>query len=133
MVARKYDYNYEFNGIERTREREQRKAEQRQRRLKVLRNRALVILACLLGTYFLAVLRSEYLFTQTTKLGEMKKIEAELLLKTAQAKIAVEQLNGPTRITAIAQNKLGMQVARNNIYVQSGRNKIAYDGYAYAR
>lgn len=51
----------------------------------------------------------------------------------SEERIVVEQLKGPERITSIAEKQLGMQVARNNIYVKADKGKIAYDGYAYAK
>ena len=55
------------------------------------------------------------------------------MLENSEERIVVEQLKGPERITYIAENQLGMQVARNNIYVKADKGKIAYDGYAYAK
>lgn len=46
------------------------------------------------------------------------------LFLIAELKIEVETLKSPARITGIAQANLGMQVARNNIYVQADSRKI---------
>jgi cell division protein FtsL len=40
-------------------------------------------------------------------------------MKNNELRIQVEELKGPERITSIAEKKLGMSVARSNIYVKA--------------
>ena len=77
--------------------------------------------------------RSECLISKSNELVALKQQEAALMLENSEERIVVEQLKGPERITSIAEKQLGMQVARNNIYVKADKGKIAYDGYAYAK
>ena len=49
----------------------------------------------------------------------MRQEETMLINKNSELKIEVEQLKGPERIIGLAEQNLGMQVARNNIYVKA--------------
>ena len=86
---------------------------------KLFRRRLLVSLAVLLTVYTLAVVRSETLVRSGNNLINLKTKEAELIMKNNELKIQVEELKGPERITSIAEKKLGMSVARSNIYVKA--------------
>ena len=92
-----------------------------------------MVAGILLATYFACVVRSECLISKSNELVALKQQEAALMLENSEERIVVEQLKGPERITSIAEKQLGMQVARNNIYVKADKGKIAYDGYAYAK
>jgi cell division protein FtsL len=86
---------------------------------KLFRRRLLVSLAVLLTVYTLAVVRSETLVRSGNNLINLKNKEAELIMKNNELRIQVEELKGPERITSIAEKKLGMSVARSNIYVKA--------------
>ena len=86
---------------------------------KLFRRRLLVSLAVLLTVYALAVVRSETLVRAGNNLIGLKEREAALIMKNNELKIQVEELKGPERITSIAEKKLGMSVARSNIYVKA--------------
>ena len=90
-------------------------------------------LVCLLAFYLVSVIRSEAYVSNSNNLVSLKQQESALISHNAELKIEVETLKSPARITGIAQANLGMQVARNNIYVQADSKKNLYDGYAYAK
>ena len=92
---------------------------------------ALVIVGiiCYLG----CVMLSEAYVSKTTMLVNMKQQEEKLLTKNSALKINVDKLSSPARITGLATSELNMVTARSNIYVQADGDKIAYDGYAYAK
>ena len=135
MLARKYDeFAWEINEEQQyTGERVDREYKPRQHNYKLLRRRVFVVAAIVLVTYFACVVRSEFLISRSNELIALKQQEAALIMENSEERIVVEQLKGPERITSIAEKQLGMQVARNNIYVKADKGKIAYDGYAYAK
>ena len=136
MLARKYDeYAWEINEEEQQyTERQMARAQKpKQHNYKLLRRRVFVVASIVIATYFACVVRSECLISKSNELVALKQQEAALMLENSEERIVVEQLKGPERITYIAENQLGMQVARNNIYVKADKGKIAYDGYAYAK
>lgn len=135
MLARKYDeYAWEINEQQQYTERQTARAQKpKQHNYKLLRRRVFVVASIVIATYFACVVRSECLISKSNELVALKQQEAALMLENSEERIVVEQLKGPERITYIAENKLGMQVARNNIYVKADKGKIAYDGYAYAK
>ena len=135
MLARKYDeYAWEINEERQYTERQTARAQKpKQHNYKLLRRRVFVVASIVIATYFACVVRSECLISKSNELVALKQQEAALMLENSEERIVVEQLKGPERITYIAENKLGMQVARNNIYVKADKGKIAYDGYAYAK
>ena len=55
------------------------------------------------------------------ELLQLERQEQQLIAKNNELKIEVEQLKGPERIIGLAQQRLGMNVARSNIYVKSGQ------------
>ena len=122
MLARKYDeYAWEVEEQQENTVRQTAYVKRpKQRNLKLMRRRIAVVAGILLATYFACVVA-------------LKQQEAALMLENSEERIVVEQLKGPERITSIAEKQLGMQVARNNIYVKADKGKIAYDGYAYAK
>ena len=131
MLARKYDeYAWELEEQQENTVRQTAYVKRpKQRNLKLMRRRIAVVAGILLATY----LRSECLISKSNELVALKQQEAALMLENSEERIVVEQLKGPERITSIAEKQLGMQVARNNIYVKADKGKIAYDGYAYAK
>lgn len=132
MLARQYDnYAWEENEYSAPVETKVRKVKKVD--YKLLRRRAAVLVLLVIGVYFAAVVRSESLVRTGDSLVALKQQEGMLMLKNAEAKIEVEALKGPERITTLAEKKLGMTVARNNIYVKADSRKVAYDGYAYAK
>ena len=136
MLARKYDeYAWEINkGEQQYTERQMARAQKpKQHNYKLLRRRVFVVASIVIATYFACVVRSECLISKSNELVALKQQEAALMLENSEERIVVEQLKGPERITYIAETQLGMQVARNNIYVKADKGKIAYDGYAYAK
>lgn len=135
MLARKYyEYAWEINEEQQYTERQMARAQKpKQHNYKLLRRRVFVVASIVIATYFACVVRSECLISKSNELVALKQQEAALMLENSEERIVVEQLKGPERITSIAEKQLGMQVARNNIYVKADKGKIAYDGYAYAK
>ena len=135
MLARKYDeYAWEINEEQQYTEMRMARAQKpKQHNYKLMRRRVFVVASIIIATYFACVVRSECLISKSNELVALKQQEAALMLENSEERIVVEQLKGPERITYIAENQLGMQVARNNIYVKADKGKIAYDGYAYAK
>lgn len=131
MLAEKYQNDYAWN-TERITVQEKH-LKKKAAGFKRIRQQVLLLGACFLVLYLLSVVRSEVLFTGTGNLLTLKQQENLLVSSNAELRIEVEQLKSPERISGIAQNVMGMQVARNNIYVQASGQKTAYDGYAYAR
>ena len=126
MLARKYD-NYaweerEYQEVEQPRQQKQIDTDPYRR----LRNRFMIFAVAVLATYLLSVVRSEAMVTHGSHLVSLRKQESMLINKNNELKIEVEQLKGPERIIGLAEQNLGMSVARNNIYVQSlgQRNNI---------
>ena len=119
MLARKYD-NYaweerEYQEVEQPRQQKQIDTDPYRR----LRNRFMIFAVAVLATYLLSVVRSEAMVTHGSHLVSLRKQESMLINKNNELKIEVEQLKGPERIIGLAEQNLGMSVARNNIYVQS--------------
>ena len=85
-----------------------------------------------LATYLLSVVRSEAMVTYGSELVSMRKLETQLINKNNELKIEVEQLKGPERIIGLAEQHLGMSVARNNIYVKALDKKNNMNSLAVA-
>lgn len=121
MLARKYDNS----AWERQAETEKQQPAPRklpgQESYKVLRNRLFFMLGIVLVTYFIVVVRSESMVVYGNQLVQLQKQEAQLISKNNELKIEVEQLKGPERIIGLAEQRLGMSVARSNIYVKSAQ------------
>lgn len=119
MLARKYE-NYAWNeqqedeGILQTAHREIYESDPH----KLLRRQLGIVLAIILTTYFISVVRSEVQVQYGKQLLTMQQQEQELISKNNELKIEVEQLKGPDRIIGLAEQYLGMSVARNNIYLK---------------
>lgn len=122
MLARKYD-NYAWQ----EQPAEQYEAPQLVRRrrrkpdkMKLIRSGLFKILAVVMVAYFAMVLRSEAMVQCSNELVSLQKQEAQLINQNNELRIEVEQLKGPERIIGLAEQRLGMSVARSNIYVRAG-------------
>ena len=132
MLARKY-HNYsweerEYQEVEQPRQQKQIDTDPYRR----LRNRFMIFAVAVLATYLLSVVRSEAMVTHGSHLVSLRKQESMLINKNNELKIEVEQLKGPERIIGLAEQNLGMSVARNNIYVQSLGQKNNINSLAVA-
>lgn len=103
---------------ERIQERKRIKEQERQERMAVVRKYVSLTLMVIMGTYAAIVFRSEAYASIGHQLVTMKQEEKLLRSKNEELKIEVEELKGPTRIIRLAEQRLGMSVARSNIYVQ---------------
>ncbi len=121
MLARKYD-NYAWQERE-----ELQQPERRQRRKpdtrRVLRNRIFLVALTVLVAYLVTVVRSEYMVQNGSQLVSLQKQEAQLISQNNELRIEVEQLKGPERIIGLAEQRLGMSVARSNIYLKAAQNQ----------
>ena len=137
MLARKYD-NYAWEEQEQYQEQYQ-ELEQPKQQPKInidpnrrLRNRFMYFAVLVLATYLLSVVRSEAMVTYGSQLVSMRRLETQLINKNNELKIEVEQLKGPERIIGLAEQHLGMSVARNNIYVKALGQKNNVNSLAVA-
>ena len=132
MLARKYDsYAWEEQQYE--------EVQQPQRHKKIntdpyrqLRNRFMIFAVVVLATYLLSVVRSEAMVNYGSQLVSLRKQETQLINKNNELKIEVEQLKGPERIIGLAEQHMGMSVARSNIYVQALDKKNNVNSLAVA-
>ena len=138
MLARKYD-NYAWEEQEYQEYQQYQEAPQLRQQEKVntdpyrgLRNRFMFFAVVVLATYLLSVVRSEAMVTYGSELVSMRKLETQLINKNNELKIEVEQLKGPERIIGLAEQHLGMSVARNNIYVKALEQKNNMNSLAVA-
>ena len=132
MLAKKYD-NYAWQEpVENEREQTEYKRAPRPHfdSRSVLRNRIIMILAVIFATYLVVVVRSEAMVAYGNRLVEMQQQEAQLINKNNELKIEVEQLKGPDRIIGLAEQRLGMNVARSNIYVKSAQTPNKGNSFA---
>lgn len=132
MLARKYD-NYAWE------EQQQTEVSQPVRQKKIntdpyrrLRFRVMLVAAVILGTYLLTVFRSEAMVQYGSQLVGLRQQEARLIEKNNELKIEVEQLKGPERIIGLAEQRLGMSVARSNIYVKAAGQKNSGNTFTVA-
>lgn len=88
--------------------------------MKLIRSGLFKILAVVMVAYFAMVLRSEAMVQCSNELVSLQKQEAQLINQNNELRIEVEQLKGPERIIGLAEQRLGMSVARSNIYVKAG-------------
>ena len=138
MLARKYD-NYAWEEQEYQEYQQYQEAPQLRQQEKVntdpyrgLRNRFMFFAVVVLATYLLSVVRSEAMVTYGSELVSMHKLETQLINKNNELKIEVEQLKGPERIIGLAEQHLGMSVARSNIYVKALGQKNNVNSLAVA-
>ena len=92
----------------------------------------MIFAVAVLATYLLSVVRSEAMVTYGSELVSLRKQETALINKNNELKIEVEQLKGPERIIGLAEQHLGMSVARNNIYVKALEQKNNMNSLAVA-
>lgn len=122
MLARKYD-NYAWQDMpvqnEEFRQPLQKPVKKPDYR-RLWRNRITIFAMIVISTYLAVVVRSEAMLQLGNQLVIMQQQEAQLINKNNELKIEVEQLKGPERIIGLAEQQLGMSVARSNIYVQAG-------------
>ena len=119
MLARKYDnYAWQQQSEELPRER---RAPRRQGDNQAALGRAIITAVIILAAYMLVVWRSEAVVVSSQQLLALEKQEQQLVAKNNELKIEVEQLKGPERIIGLAEQQLGMSVARSNIYVKSAQ------------
>ena len=132
MLARKYDsYAWEEQQHEEVQQpRQQKKVNTDPYRQ--LRNRCMIFAVAILATYLLSVVRSEAMVHYGSQLVSLRKLETQLINKNNELKIEVEQLKGPERIIGLAEQHLGMSVARSNIYVQALGKKNNVNSLAVA-
>ena len=132
MLARKYDsYAWEEQQHEEVQQpRQQKKVNTDPYRR--LRNRFMIFAVAILATYLLSVVRSEAMVHYGSQLVSLRKLETQLINKNNELKIEVEQLKGPERIIGLAEQHLGMSVARSNIYVQALGKKNNVNSLAVA-
>ena len=132
MLARKYDsYAWEEQQHEEVQQpRQQKKVNTDPYRQ--LRNRVMIFAVAILATYLLSVVRSEAMVHYGSQLVSLRKLETQLINKNNELKIEVEQLKGPERIIGLAEQHLGMSVARSNIYVQALGKKNNVNSLAVA-
>lgn len=127
MLARDYSYKTPWE-LEREaalreeqiriQERKRLKEQEKQERLAVIRKCVSLTVMVVMGTYAAIVFRSEAYASVGHQLVTMKQEEKLLRSQNEELKIEVEELKGPTRIIRLAEQRLGMSVARSNIYVQ---------------
>ncbi len=133
MLARKYD-NYaweeeqELQEIEQPVRRRTYKVDPRRR----LRNELCCFAAVVLAVYFVNVVRSENMVQIGNQLVSLQRQETELINQNNELKIEVEQLKGPERIIGLAEQRLGMSVARSNIYLKAAQAKNKSQALAVA-
>ena len=132
MLARKYDsYAWEEQQHEEVQQpRQQKKVNTDPYRQ--LRNRFMIFAVAILATYLLSGVRSEAMVHYGSELVSLRKLETKLINKNNELKIEVEQLKGPERIIGLAEQHLGMSVARSNIYVQALGKKNNVNSLAVA-
>ena len=92
----------------------------------------MIFAVVVLATYLLSVVRSEAMVNYGSQLVSLRKQETQLINKKNELKIEVEQLKGPERIIGLAEQHLGMSVARSNIYVQALDKKNNVNSLAVA-
>ena len=92
----------------------------------------MIFAVAVLATYLLSVVRSEAMVTYGSELVSLRKQETLLINKNNELRIEVEQLKGPERIIGLAEQHLGMSVARNNIYVKALEQKNNMNSLAVA-
>ena len=138
MLARKYD-SYAWEEQEYQEYQEYQKAPEPKQQVQIdtdpykkLRNRFMIFAVAVLATYLLSVVRSEAMVTYGSELVSLRKQETLLINKNNELKIEVEQLKGPERIIGLAEQHLGMSVARNNIYVKALEQKNNMNSLAVA-
>lgn len=118
MLARKYeDYAWEEKAVV-VEQPPARQPKVRTSSQSLVRRRIALILSVVLLTYFVSVVRSVAYVSAGQTLVGLRSQERQLINANNELKIEVEELKGPDRIIGLAQQRLGMRVARSNIYVK---------------
>lgn len=120
MLARKYD-NYAWQQQQSEELPRERRAPRHQGNNHVALGRAILTAVILLTAYMVVVWRSEAVIEGSRQLLTLEQQEQQLIARNNELKIEVEQLKGPERIIGLAEQQLGMSVARSNIYVKSAQ------------
>lgn len=97
-----------------------------------LRRRLGILAMICFVAYAATVMRSASLAAYNSELVSLRRAETQLINKNNELKIEVEQLKGPDRIIGFAEHKLGMNVARSNIYLKSDKAQNAGNTLAMA-
>lgn len=122
MLARQYDnYAWEEEVIVQRPRVEQPPAPRRKEKTDaqgLLLRQIVVICGIVMLTYFVCVVRSVAYVSAGKELVSLRSQERQLVNSNNELKIEVEELKGPDRIIGLAQQRLGMRVARSNIYVK---------------
>lgn len=118
------DYGYEHweeQPVKQERSREKTVVEQPRSNVRTTICHICFVVAFVFGAAYAAVvLRSTALAESNRQLSAMRVVETNLIHKNNELRIEVEQLRGPDRIIGFAESKLGMSVARSNIYLKAG-------------
>lgn len=124
MGARKYDYDTHYNSSTAKKLNEPlytpQKSYNKDKLQNVnfsLRRRLLLIVATFVVFAFVMVVRSNALIQNGIMLVNLRKSEASYIKGNDLLKLEVSKLNSPQRINEIAQKKLGMIIAKNNLYI----------------
>lgn len=104
---------------ERIQKRKLEKEQARQERNLLMRKYVSITMMVVMATYASVVFRSEAFASVGRELVVMKQEEKLLRSKIDELKIEVEELKGPSRIIRLAEQKLGMHVSVENIYVKA--------------
>lgn len=124
MLARKYDYyQWEETQVEQEIQQPVRRVNYKPDIRRQLRNRLVVGVSLILAAYLFTVVRSESMVQYGNQLVALQRQEAILVDQNNELKIEVEQLKGPDRIISLAEQRLGMSVARSNIYLKAAQQK----------
>ncbi len=119
MLARKYDSNaWEVEQYEEV-VRPERVSSVNNDPYRLVRGHFMLFALLVLSTYMASVVLSEVMVTSGSQLVSMRREETTLINQNNKLKIEVEQLKGPERIIGLAEQNLGMSVARSNIYLKS--------------
>lgn len=134
MLARKYDnYTWEEQPARQEELQPVRRQLHKPDPRRVLRNELILALMVVLAAYLISVVRSETMVQYGTQLVALHRQESQMLSKNNELKIEVEQLKGPERIIGLAEQRLGMSVARSNIYVKAAEQKNNLNSLALAQ
>ncbi len=129
MLARKYDNaawelqpqreQIEHERQERQLQKQARKEAAVERLYQHMRQYTFWLSGAILAIYFASIALSALIVSESSALVALQRQENTLIKQTNELRIEVEQLKGPERIIGLAEQQLGLQVARSNIYVKA--------------
>ncbi len=126
MLARKYDtaaweIQPQREQIEQDYQerRKARKQAAKEKLYKSVRTYTIAIATTVIGFYFVSLFLSAVIVSQSSALVALQRQENALIKQNNELRIEVEQLKGPERIIGLAEQQLGLRVARSNIYVKA--------------